>query len=666
MPPFTWYRRRWYPRTRTSWWRRRRFRRRRPRQTIRRRFQRRRWVRRRLYYKKRNRKAKKITVKQWQPDCIRKCTIKGQLCLLTCGQNRINNNFTLTAESYVPVGEPGGGGWSIMQITLRALYDEYLHYRNWWTISNCGLPLVRYSGCQIKFYNSNDCDYIVTVQHTGPFEVTKEDYLNTQPSRHIMNKKSFVVPKLNPNKKKRPYIKKRFPPPALFKSQWYFQQDIVNTPLILFTTSACSFDQMYGPNDQISTNITFYSLNTDMFQNPYWETEENAPYFPKVTGTQNTGLYTEGNGNIDTSNIFWKNLLPLYNTKQWKKITHQQEYYKSWDEWNKQSNWGNPFTYSNHEETQDIPIFYAIAPTESNFKADTKPTSILPITGIYQQCRYNPFKDKGIGNKVYIKCTKKNEGSFTSLPTDPRLLITDFPLWLVFWGWISWLEKSKPVHHILEDYQLVFQTPYVYPPMKSYVPLDMYFTHTDGKNLTETDKQHWHPKLAFQTEILSKFAETGPAAPKINKQKQLQVHCFYKFFFKWGGCPAPMETVCDPAEQEKFPTPYNLLQELTIEDPETPKEHHIYKFDERQQMLTAPAAKRLKTQYDSTKYFTEFGAKDPQLEIFPPTDQTQKTPTKKEEKDPQLLQQLNELQQQREYLEQRIHRLMKRKKLFPM
>ncbi len=28
-------------------------------------------------------------------------------------------------ESIIPVKEPGGGGWSVMQLTLRALYDEF-------------------------------------------------------------------------------------------------------------------------------------------------------------------------------------------------------------------------------------------------------------------------------------------------------------------------------------------------------------------------------------------------------------------------------------------------------------------------------------------------------------------------------------------------------------
>ena len=661
MPAFNFYRRRWRPNRRWRW--RRRFGTRRLRRPVRRRFWRRNWVRRRYFTKKRKRKLKKIRLNQWQPDQIRKCRIKGQLCLLTCGKGKINNNFTLTSESYVPVKEPGGGGWSIMQLTLRALWDEYVHFRNWWTHSNCGLPLAKFLYVTVKFYKSNDTDYIVTVQHTGPFEVTRDIYLNTQPSRHMMNHRSFIVPKLNPNKKKRPYIKKRFYPPAMWQNKWYFQQDIVNQPLILFIVSACSLDQMYCPNDGISTNITFLSLNTDLFQNPYWERDDNQPYYPKVTGTLQTGLFTEGNGGDPNNNSNWNKIALLGNTTQFKNLTHTQiQSIQSFNDYNKKENWGNPFSTTHIDGHEDIPIYYGKPPTSQNY---TNKPNILPITGLYQECRYNPFRDKGINNKVYIKCTKKFEGSFTSLPTDNRLIITDMPLWLIFWGWQSWLQKSTPVHHLLEDYQFVIQSDYIYPPMKSYVPLDAYFTTPQKTPLTETDKAHWHPKAEYQQEVLAAFAATGPATPKINKQNQIQIHCFYDFHFKWGGCPTPMETVCNPADQEKFPTPSNLIQEPTIENPETPKEHYLYKFDERQGFLTTTASKRLKTNIETPKYFTEYGARDPILQVFPPTDQTQKEETTEKEKDPLQLQ-LQQLQQYQLHLRDRINRLNKRSKLFPI
>lgn len=168
----------------------------------------------------------------------------------------------------------------------------------------------------------------------------------------------------------------------------------------------------------------------------------------------------------------------------------------------------------------------------------------------------------------------------------------------------------------------------------------------------------------MQLETLSKFAETGPAATKINKQKQIQIHAFYDFYFKWGGCPAPIENICDPADQEKFPNPNNILKELTLENPETPKEHYIYKFDERDRLLTNAASKRLKKDIEPTKYFTEFRAKDPLLQIEAPQ-QTQ-AETAQEESKEKIKEQLQLLKQQRNQLRHRINRLTKNRKLFPI
>lgn len=562
-------------------------------------------------------------------------------------------------ESFVPIREPGGGGFSIMQLNLRALYDEYVHARNYWTKGNCGLPLTRYSGCNIKFYRSNDTDYLVRIHNTGPFEVTLESYLNTQPSRMIMDKKVFIVPKLNPNKQKRPYIRKKIKPPALLQNKWYFQQDILNTPLVMITTTSCSFDQMFAPNDEISTNITFLSLNTNMFQNPLWETDDNAPYYCKVVGTNNTALFTYFQNDLN-SKTDWKYIQPLFNTRHYKAADHTTaQQITSVQEFENHTKWANPFSLNLETNHEEQPVYYGTPPTATNNKFQTKPNILL--TEIFQECRYNPFKDKGTGNKVYIKSTNTFQGSMLSLPTDKRLLIEDLPLWLILWGWPSWLEKSKPVYHLKEDYQLVFQSPYIYPPLPCYVPLDYYFTNPKPDILNETDKQHWHPKFEYQSYTLAKIAETGPMSPKINKQKQIQTHLFYQFYFKWGGCPAPMEQICDPATQEKFPNPNNILQEFKIENPETPKEYYIYRFDERHEQLTEPAAKRLKKDFTSTKYFTEFGSKDPLLEIQPPTEQTQKKTPEKEKENEEIIQQLQLVREHQEQLLLRIHRLTKLK-----
>ena len=203
-----------------------------------------------------------------------------------------------------------------MQLTLRALFDEYKKYRNWWTVSNQGLPLVKYLGCQFKFYRSAQTDYIVIPILTPPYAVTEEIYLNTQPSRALMNRRKIVVPRLDRPWTKKPYIKRKFKAPALFMNKWYFQVDIYNIPLIVLHTTTCSFDQMYQPMDQLSYNLTLTSLNTDFFQNPQFADLDDNGYIPKVTGTIPTVLYTTTNGSMDKP-THYKQLVPLKSTERY-------------------------------------------------------------------------------------------------------------------------------------------------------------------------------------------------------------------------------------------------------------------------------------------------------------------------------------------------------------
>ncbi|BAA86951.1 hypothetical protein TTMV1_gp2 [Torque teno mini virus 1] len=662
MPPF-YYRRRWY----SNPWRRKRlrFRRRRLRRPIRKRFRRRRWVRRRRFFRFK-RKLRKIRIDQWQPETIRKCHVKGNLCLLTCGRGNINHNYILTSESYVPTSEPGGGSWSILQMTTRVLYDEYKAARNWWTKSNSLLPLTKYIRCKLKFYRSDQTDYIVTIQRTGPFEVTLESYLSTQPSRHLMNHKAFIVPKLGRGPNKETYVKKIVRPPALFQSKWYFSQDIYNTPLFILTVSSCSLDQMYAPQDQISTNISLFSLNTNVFQINNWHKQ---PYTTKAASTLETYLYCYHNGHEPTQELKWKDIILLGNMTNYtdgKKYntsgTTPLDLFKT----ENKPYWGNVFTNLNQD--QDVIIYYGTKPKQDDNWTSTAP--ILPITSLYVECRYNPFKDKGTGNKVYLVPTDSGLGSFLTLPTKSELIITDLPLWLITWGWIEWLKKSRPVAHIEEEYQVVIQSKYIHPQLPCYVLIDKYFRHPpEGQHyiteLSETDKLHWHPKYSMQTEQLELIAETGPAAPKINNTKQIEAHLNYDFLFKWGGSPAPMETITDPAEQEKFPSPSNQLQGLQIESPGKPKQYYLYTFDEKRSELTMPAAKRLKKDFTTPTFFTDFGTKDIPLKTQEETDQISEdeeieTSLPKED---HLKQQL---QRTRQYYREGIRKLLKTKKLFPL
>nr|UGV35501.1 MAG: ORF1 [TTV-like mini virus] len=651
MPPF--YYRRYWKRWRQPYWRRhRRIRRWRIRKTFPRRHRRRNWVRRR-HFRYRNRKLKRITVKEWQPKTIRKCIIKGDLCLISCGKGRENHNYTLYSESLVPKGEPGGGGWSIMQLSLRALYDEYLKFRCWWTKSNTGLPLVKYNGITIKLYRSSQTDYLFKYKTCPPFDVTEHDYLNTQPSRMLMDHRTIIVPRLDKQFKRRPYIKKRIYPPSLMQSKWYFQKDLYNCPLIMFTTSTCNLDQMYGPQNQLSYNMTLTSLNLDFFQNPQWKNIPDTGYKPKYTGTYDTYLYTTHNGSEPDA---WTKLVPLFETTKYQdgqKITNVNSV-------TNKSTWGNPFTQYNID--RDVRYYYGPYP----IKPGTTNQLVTPFPGVtqldevYLEVRYNPMADNGKGNIVYIKPTSTTQGSFLTLPQNENLIIRDFPLWLIFWGWEDWQRKLKDIHHIEHDYQIVIQTKFFEPKRSAYLLLDKYFTQPKKIDLTETDKANWYPKTEMQSEQLNQLALGGPATPKITDTRSIECHLNYKLSLKWGGCPAPMEIINDPSKQEKFPTPNIITEGLKIQDPNTDKESYIYMWDERHQELTKKAAKRIREYSSPTKYFADYGPLD-----LPAEKETSPETTTEEEKETSPEEQLFQLKLQQRDLKRRIRHLLKKPKLFP-
>lgn len=638
---------------RRPWRRNKRFRtrRRRLRRPIRTTFYRRRRVRKRLFKRHFKKKLKKITVKEWQPKKIRKCTIKGNLLLFACGKTRINQNFTLYSESIVPEKEPGGGGWAITQLTLNALWDEYTKYRCWWTTSNDGLPLVRYLRCELKFYRSKFTDYIVIPHLCPPFDVGRDDYLNTQPSRALMNKNKIIIPRLKPSSNKT-YIKKIFYPPSLWTTKWYFQQDICKVPLIVLHISACDFEQFWQPEDMISYNITLVTLS-NFFENPLFETQDTTGYYAKETTTPpsqtQTKLYLYGTENGKTENLLkWQDLIFLGNTQHWQKGKNITS--TNYDK----NSWGNPFHQAftgPHSR-----IFYSNTPITEATNNPSQTAKITRLSYLFQRCRYNPLKDDGIGNKVYFKSTSLQQGTMLTLPTKLDILIEGYPLWIVFWAWVDWLRKLHPINHIETEYLCIVQTKYIEPKLPWYVFLDYYFYGEEhaADDLTETEKKNWHPQYGMQTESFFNIAQCGPGTPKIDRSKCIQANMFYKFYVKWGGCPAPMETFTDPCQQEKFPIPSYKLQTNEIIDPETAKEHYLQYWDEKRQTITKSAAKRIKLTQSPEKYFTEFGTKD----VPHKTQETESDQTSTEEEEETPLQlNLQQLKHRNKRLRHRIRKL---------
>ncbi len=238
-------------------------------------------------------------------------------------------------------------------------------------------------------------------------------------------------------------------------------------------------------------------------------------------------------------------------------------------------------------------------------------------------CRYNPFKDKGIGNKVYLlKITAGALHTDSWLPqdTDDQVLWTDLPLYFLLWGYLDFQRKCGTMNIIDTTTVLVIQSKYIEPPSNNiYVPLDRQFFTGHSPYETEllypSDRQNWHPKVRYQVQTANLIGTTGPATVKLPENISCEAHLTYKFHFKVGGNPPPMSDVINPDQQPQYNIPYNLLQQPSLQNPKTPFEYLLWNFDERRGELTKKAIQRIKTY------------QEPEKDFFAITDSTTTCPT---------------------------------------
>nr|UHM27170.1 MAG: ORF1 [Torque teno midi virus] len=234
--PFYWKRRKrfWRPwnkwRRKTYKTRRRRYRKRRARRT----FRRRRKTRRRH---KVRRKRKTITIKQWQPDSIVNCKIKGYGTLVLGAEGKQCVCYTNVKQAWTPPKAPGGGGFGTEQFSLGYLYSQYILRKNIWTKSNIAKDLVRYIRAKFTFYRHPETDFIVNYERQPPFTINEFTYPFCHPAQLL---------------------------------------------LLKLTAAAANF--RYSELGCCNTNqiITAFSINTDFFQQGNWANSK-ATYKPWLT-----------------------------------------------------------------------------------------------------------------------------------------------------------------------------------------------------------------------------------------------------------------------------------------------------------------------------------------------------------------------------------------------
>lgn len=669
MPPYNYWRRQnYYQRWRPQ--RRRRFRRRRPRRFIQRRFRRRRWVRRKRRTYKLKRKLKYLKLKEWQPKTIRKCHIKGYKTLFQAGPNRDSNNYAQYQDTILGKHLPGGGGWSLLVFSLDALWEEHQKVRNWWTTSNKGLPLVRYTGCTFKFFRDYTVDYAVSYDLCYPMVDSELKHANSAPYITLMAKRRFLVPSLKHNPRGKRYVKKRFHPPAQFKNKWYFQSDICKTGFIMLTTVAVDLNYFTCPPWSISDNITIHCLNPLIFKHKAFAMHTTQGYIPQTPSSYYCLYGTEHAPKVEDLH-YLGGIGDLTLGKSLKESGGNVNQYTTQEKW-----WGNIF----HPEVLalEIPVFKSTAQVTQIISETNKNTAInmqgtttvgtFSLTRVevefIHELRYNPHRDTGEKNKIYITSIE-TEGNGFNPPTDEKLQINGFPLWLGLWGWVDWQKKAHWVSHIDSSYIVVIESEFTEPKLTHFVPIDEGFLQGLGpynipkEDLTLYTKTTWYPKIANQLVTLNNICHCGPGTAKYKDLKQIQAHCWYDFRLKWGGCPAPSVDLTNPCSQPKYTVPDYLVQRLQNQNPNTAPETEIHDFDERRETITETCLKRIRD-YTPTEQtlFTITGATDPPTSTKRQKIQKELEASPQKERETSLLKQLQQQHQQQHLLRRAILQLM--------
>nr|UGV38233.1 MAG: ORF1 [TTV-like mini virus] len=664
MPYWRNYRyRRYRPRTRRYW-------RRRTRRFISRRF----W--RRKAYRVRRKKLKTLRLKQWQPHYIKKLKVKGEYPLFLTTSQRLSNNLICYLESTVPHDWPGGGGFSIANFTLEMLYKENLIANNYWTVTNDNMPLIRYLGCYITLFSQPEVDYLFYYNNAQPMVANKLTYMSTQPQIMLQIKHMHVIKCRKHNNRKKPYKRIFVPPPTEMQNKWYLQHDLANVTLLQTLTTVCSLDRKYLHANAKSTTMGFYSLNTEEIQNHYFSNVQGTTgYNPK----DNIRLFgAPGANSTDVTKIQIQNLIFLGQVDKNEPGTIIKDIPNSSDSFTTKLQkaltnsgyQGNPF----HKEwlnPDSIIVKTSKSTSELTTKYNTATKTLEKVDfsiadSLAKEVRYNPFKDKGIGNKVYlVKILELQHSHIWDPPTDNDIVWKDLPLYYLTWGYLDFQRKCGLMQQIDTNTCFVIQTNYIEPgyTTKTYVPLDKKFVEglsPYADYLYPSDHYNWHPKVRYQVDTVNLIASTGPNTVKLPDNISCESHMRYNFRFKIGGEPAPMSILVDPQDQPTHTFPNNLLQTTSLQSPTTPIEHFLWRFDERRGLLTKKATERIKGHHETEK--TVLSITDPATSCPLWTTKETQTPetSSTEEEETSLETQLLHERRKQKLLRKRINLLLNR------
>nr|UHK04463.1 MAG: ORF1 [Torque teno midi virus] len=558
----------WWRRRRRPWfgtWRKRRytFRQKKRRRRFPRRYKRRRTTRRRRRRRKKVRRKKQtIPVRQWQPDSITKCKIKGFGCIVAGAEGSQMYCYTDQREKYPQPKAPGGGGFGCEVYSLQYLYQQWKAHRNIWTKSNDYKDLCRFTGAKIRIFRHPTTDFVFRYHRQPPFDIKKDTYTSIHPLNMLLSKHHRVIlsRKSKPTGKQSVVVKIK--PPKQMITKWFFQEEFTKFDLLQLDCSAANMEYaIYGPNTQ-NSNLTMFALNTKFYQIHSWQKDiGDNPYLPYAQYPRTkpvTYTYPGARGDQDYQ-------LTL------------STYYPS-------INW-------------ETGLFNWRVLQAKSVKWDSTPHHERPVTIV----RYNPDKDTGEKNVVYVVSITSN--SSWRIPDDKDLSIAGLPLWMAIFGFWDYILHVKGTDDFFKYHMFVVKSPAIElitaTQQDTFPLIDLTFLKGQmpyGETLTDNYKKLWYPTAYQQVQTLNNIVKCGPYIPKYDNLPSstwnLMYH--YTFYFKWGGPEMDDQPVQNPEDQGKYPVPDHLTQTVQVSNPLRQQYKAMLRaWDYRRGIVTSTALKRM-------------------------------------------------------------------------
>lgn len=588
---------------------------------------------------------------------VKKCVIRGYTPLLICGTGTTGTtykNYGSHATDYKKF-DPFGGGISTLNFNLEFLYDEYTKHRNSWSRTNKDLELIRYKGCSFKLYRHPTVDFFIKYNRKEPFTDSQLTGPKLHPSNIMMERRKILLKSFKTHPKGKATKTFRVRPPTLYTDKWYFQRDFCKLPLVNIgasignlrfpfcrpqTDNPCIYFQVFSKAfsnmlsispDKLQSN---YTTLTNYLKNHWhdnlrkgtlsnfidkdrigtvfntFKTEEHIKQPPIVQQKNESDqtsdynkYYTGGPYSYDKVNSLWGDY--IYNQKIIDAFTaNASNYYSS------RKGSTPPFTssqYLNHKTG----LFSSIFLSKQRLSPD--------FPGFYTEVVYNPYNDKGIGNKVWVDaCTKQDaiwrDNLTLSFP------IVDLPLWMCFLGYTDYIAKATKSAGYWKECRICIICPYTDPPMydenntdQGYVPFDYNFGDgkmPDGQPYIPIEYRfNWYICAFHQQNFMNDMAQVGPFAYD-GSEKSAVLTAKYKFTFLFGGNPITQQTIKDPCKQPTYPFPDPSGQPATvqIENPQLLDEGYYFKaWDLRRGLFGEKALKRMSAKPIDADFLT--GAK---------------------------------------------------------